>query len=106
MTIEEIDSLSNVRPYCFETDREGEWYDIGLIDGLDTARENLRKLISEIWHDVSESPKDGSMIVIHSAECGTHVGSYYAPANCVYEQMEWSLSCFDKWCYLSSILPI
>ena len=34
MTREEIEQLNDVRPYCFETDMEEDWYKIGCIDGL------------------------------------------------------------------------
>lgn len=40
MTREEIEQLNDVRPYCFETDREEDWYKIGCIDGLDAADAN------------------------------------------------------------------
>ena len=43
MNREEIEQLNTVRPYSFETDRE-EWrYNIGLIDGLETADEQPRE---------------------------------------------------------------
>lgn len=40
MTREEIEQLNVVEPYCFETDREEEWYNVGLIEGLETADTN------------------------------------------------------------------
>ena len=35
MTREEINKFSGVEPYCFETDREEDWYKMGCIDGLE-----------------------------------------------------------------------
>ena len=55
MTREEIEQLNYVRPYCFETDREEDWYKIGCIDGLDAA--DAEPDTTNIWHDVSEEPK-------------------------------------------------
>ena len=37
MTREEIEQLNEVEPYCFETDREEQWFNIGLRYGLDVA---------------------------------------------------------------------
>ena len=34
MTREEIEKISAVAPYCFETDGEKTWYEIGYSDGL------------------------------------------------------------------------
>ena len=40
MTREEIEQLNEVEPYCFETDREEQWYRVGLQEGLSIADEN------------------------------------------------------------------
>lgn len=37
MTREEIESLNVQTPYSFETDREEQWYQVGLIEGLEAA---------------------------------------------------------------------
>ena len=37
ITRECIEQLSNIEPYCFETDREEQWFNIGLQYGLDVA---------------------------------------------------------------------
>ena len=37
MTREEIEKIGAVGYYCFKTDREKRWYEIGLIEGLETA---------------------------------------------------------------------
>ena len=37
MTREEIENLSAVEPYYFETDIEKRWYEIGYINGLRDA---------------------------------------------------------------------
>lgn len=40
MTREDIERLNDVEPYCFESDREEQWYNIGLKDGLDISDSN------------------------------------------------------------------
>ena len=40
MTREEIEQLNEVEPYCFETDREEQWFNVGLQYGLDVADAN------------------------------------------------------------------
>ena len=40
MTREEIEQLNEVKPYCFETDREEQWYMVGLKEGLKVADAN------------------------------------------------------------------
>lgn len=37
MTREDIEQLNVVEPYCFESDREEQWYNIGLKGGLEIA---------------------------------------------------------------------
>lgn len=39
MTREDIEKLNAVEPYCFESDREEQWYNIGLKNGLEIADE-------------------------------------------------------------------
>ena len=40
MTREEIEQLNEAEPYCFETSREEQWYNVGLQEGLATADAN------------------------------------------------------------------
>lgn len=40
MTRQEIEQLNEVEPYCFETDREEQWYRVGLQEGLSIADAN------------------------------------------------------------------
>lgn len=55
MTREEIEKFSRIEPYCFETDREEDWYRIGCIDGMEAADANPD--LSSLWHDVNEEPE-------------------------------------------------
>ena len=40
MTREEIEQINEFEPYCFETDREEQWFNVGLQYGLDVADAN------------------------------------------------------------------
>lgn len=40
MTREEIESIYVLVPNCFDTDREEDWYKVGLKDGLSSADEH------------------------------------------------------------------
>lgn len=40
MTREEIEQLNESEPYCFETSREEQWYNVGLQEGLKIADSN------------------------------------------------------------------
>lgn len=42
MTREDIEQLNVVEPYCFESDREEQWYNIGLKNGLEIADEHSK----------------------------------------------------------------
>lgn len=37
LTREDIEELNDIEPYCFETDREEQWFNVGLQYGLDVA---------------------------------------------------------------------
>ena len=49
MTREEIEKLNELEPYCFETDKEEQWYKVGLKEGLETADNNPK------WISVNDS---------------------------------------------------
>lgn len=61
MTREEIEKISIVGPYCFKTDREKRWYEIGCLEGLAAADEepNLERL----WHDAGEEPRCDELLL-------------------------------------------
>lgn len=40
LTREDIEELNYIEPYCFETDREEQWFNVGLQYGLDVADAN------------------------------------------------------------------
>lgn len=54
MTREEIEKLSVVEPYRFESYFEERWYEVGCIDGLKAA--DAEPNLESLWHDVNEEP--------------------------------------------------
>lgn len=40
LTRENIEELNDIEPYCFETDREEQWFNVGLQYGLNVADAN------------------------------------------------------------------
>lgn len=65
MTREDIEQLNVVEPYCFETDREEQWYNIGLKDGLVIADNNPKSP----WIAVEDKlPKIGQAVFIRTSK--------------------------------------
>lgn len=62
MTREEIEQLNEVEPYCFETDREEQWYKVGLQEGLRIADENPKSL----WVSMKDKkPEEGVEVIAY-----------------------------------------
>lgn len=61
MTRKEIEEMNDTRPFCFETDGEERWYEVGCIDGMEAA--DTEPDISELWHDWPDMPKTGEKII-------------------------------------------
>ena len=55
MTREEIEKLSVVEPYRFESQFEEIWYKVGCIDGLKAA--DAEPNLEILWHDATEEPQ-------------------------------------------------
>lgn len=62
MTREEIEQLNEVEPYCFETDREEQWYNVGLQEGLRITDANPK--LSFISVEDSLPKQDEEVIVL------------------------------------------
>lgn len=61
MTREDIEQLNVVEPYCFESDREEQWYNIGLKNGLEIADEHPKSP----WISIKEKLPYNNPIFIH-----------------------------------------
>ena len=100
MTRAEIEKISAVEPYCFETDREERWYEIGCIDGLKAA--DAEPNLENLWHDASEEPKINEDVVLYDS-CGNFVTEFYNG------DVTWNnIVLFHKatmWAYEDDLLP-
>ena len=52
MTREEIEQINEFEPYCFETDREEQWFNVGLQYGLDVADANPKNTWINVEDDL------------------------------------------------------
>lgn len=111
MTREEIEKFSRIEPYCFETDREEDWYRIGCIDGMEAADANPD--LSSLWHDASEQPEDDIEPLIYSVDNGNFFGienAHNLMIEIVGKKMRtWKKTVeyegIDKWAYIRDIFP-
>ena len=62
ITREYIEQLSNIEPHCFETDREEQWFNIGLQYGLEAADANPKSP----WISVDDDLPCNHQDLIHS----------------------------------------
>ena len=109
MTREEIEKISEVEPYCFETDSEEKWYKIGCIDGLKAA--DAEPNLGRLWHDASEEPLLEEKEIISISEYGSgHISERFC---CTFlynlEDYYWeefvNLLKIRKWAYIKDLLP-
>lgn len=105
MTREEIEKISAVEPYCFETDREERWYEIGCIDGLKAA--DAEPNLESIWHDSSEEPKGVYQIMCQDKFAKYWLTDYYEDKE--YNGKGWKecveCECIIRWAYIRDLLP-
>ena len=64
MTREEIEQLNEVKPYCFETDREEQWYRVGLQEGLSIADANQKQTWISVNKKLPPIEKDNLSIKV------------------------------------------
>lgn len=88
MTLQEIDEMVIIEPYCFENEQEEQWYKVGLREGADAAIKQLG------WHSAVELPKKptsklGRIIVLTLD--GKLGFNYYVDG--------WDMSNVKWWCY-------
>ena len=107
MTREDIEQLNILEPYCFETDLEEKWYNIGLKHGLEIADEEPN--LERIWHDAGEEPKENSKIVIVDTKGEFWIIDYFSEY--FYERglYGWDF-CKENynlkiWAYIDDLLP-
>lgn len=64
MTREEIEQLNETEPYCFETDREEQCFNVGLKEGLRTADANPKSPWISVNERLPPEEKDGLSIKV------------------------------------------
>lgn len=102
MTREDIEQLNVLVPYCFETDQEEHWYNIGLKHGLEIADEepNLKRL----WHYANEKPHAKKWLLVQLDKDDykiLHLKDLYIDLWC-----DWcKIFNFIRWAYIDDLLP-
>lgn len=102
MAREDIEQLNILVPYCFETDLEEKWYNIGLKHGLEIADEepNLERL----WHDAGEEPEIHKMFLAQIGDDVFETFVMYVDKNQYWKN--WSNDVNIKmWAYIDDLLP-
>lgn len=64
MTREEIEKINETEPYCFETDREEQWFNVGLREGLKVADANPKSPWISVNEKLPPEEKDGLSIKV------------------------------------------
>ena len=100
MTREEIEQLNYVRPYCFETDMEEDWYKIGCIDGLNAA--DAEPNTTSIWHDASEEPRYDELLLGVDSD-GVNIYKWRNQEN-NWESFA-NYFVLKRWAYIHDLLP-
>ena len=110
MTREEIEKLSVVKPYRFESQFEEIWYEVGCIDGLKAA--DAEPNLERLWHDASEEPQYKNKRILAYSE----YFDYFFVDFPIYlmikdggEFKNWETvvlrNKISKWAYVSDLLP-
>lgn len=104
MTREEIEKLSVVKPYRFESYFEEIWYKVGCIDCINAA--DAEPNLKSLWHDASEEPQDNYIVLcdgldnLQWVENCQHIDIYYANWQNYAEAFK-----VIRWAYISDLLP-
>ena len=105
MTREDIEKIGAVGPYCFETDIEKRWYEIGYINGLRAADADPN--LASLWHNPSKEPQGDNWEII----CVDDFDSFWveSKANVLRFHNNWdeytAVFGVKMWAYISDLLP-
>ena len=101
MTREEIEKLSVVEPYRFESYFEKIWYEVGCIDGLKAA--DAEPNLERLWHDAVEEPQCEYEFI-----CQDTLGDVWLTVRRANET-GWEeraiRECIVRWAYVKDLLP-
>lgn len=106
MTRKELEGvLSEIEPYCYETNRKEYWYKKGCIDGLNAT--DTEPNLTSLWHDASEEPEGDCCDIIHQDENGCCWLESKADIMRLYDT--WNefteVEMIIRWAYISDLLP-
>lgn len=99
VTRNEIKKFSTIEPYCFETQGEEDWWQIGCIDGLEAA--DAEPDVTKLWHDISEQPEEAPILYFTK---NSNVGTI---KNITTHKWYWYIEKYSikKWAYVDKIIP-
>ena len=104
MTREEIEKLSVVEPYRFESYFEERWYEVSCINGLKAA--DAESNLEILWHDACKEPQDNYIVLcdgldnLQWVENCQHIDIYYANWQNYAEAFK-----VIRWAYVKDLLP-
>ena len=101
MTREEIENLSAVESYYFETNIEKRWYEIGYINGLRDA--DAEPNLESLWHDASEEPQEDGWILVQFSTDVYDTLALPRDIDVWYDFIK--MRNFARWAYISDLLP-
>lgn len=104
MTREEIEKLSVVEPYRFESYFEKIWYEVGCIDGLKAA--DAEPNLERLWHDAVKEPQ-GDYIILCDGLNNMQWVVDYLHIDMVYANWQDYADAIkvNRWAYISDLLP-
>ena len=104
MTREEIEKLSVVKPYRFESQFEEIWYKVGCIDGLEAA--DAEPNLEILWHDAVEEPK-GDYIILCDGLDNLQWVKNYQYIDMLYANWKDYVDALNviRWAYVKDLLP-
>ena len=104
MTREEIEKLSVVEPYRFESQFEEIWYKVGCIDGLEAA--DAEPNLEILWHNAVEEPK-GDYIILCDGLDNLQWVENYQHIDMFYANWKDYVDAFNviRWAYVKDLVP-
>ena len=112
MTREDIEQINVVMPYCFESDREEQWFKVGLQYGLDAA--DTDPDTTSLWHDASEIPQEKNKNITYQTNYHSmyNVHIDFIPTclrSCKITSRSWDEFVKEvnmrRWAYVNDLLP-
>lgn len=98
MKREDIEKIKTIEPHAFETDREKQWYEVGLVHGMQIADEQPHVL----WRSPKEKPEQDSWFL---GQIGDKVFDTFVCAVDDKDWPEWSHGVnLKRWIYIKDLI--